>query len=298
MFVDDKHNKENLQQPGKSFDVHRKRVSAFLNFRSCSCFLCKVIRYNPGVEHLKNQRQRSSGEQFSKFKGNVCHRLLMVPCCLIFYDCMRVGFPQERLGPWVWLIVLRILVWTGASATGRPVDELFKLRKWERSEERPSSLSTGPAPSCPVGQSSSITCNFRVLNFLTYIYLSIGGSEKNSFLWNQSLDSFFLQISLIRGMWWEGARCGSVMTQTVMEGGVTVCYTVGWTPLTEGALMDSDNDSYSVMRCQGLKALDGAGGRGRKTGSRKVKGRASGFLFLGLGVLILHMNIACKHVFS
>lgn len=99
MFVDDKHNKENLQQQGKSFDVHRKRVSAFLNFQSCRCFLCKVIRYNPGVEHLKNQRKRSSGEQFSKFKGNVCHRLLMVPCCLIFCDCMRVGFPQERLGP-------------------------------------------------------------------------------------------------------------------------------------------------------------------------------------------------------
>lgn len=154
----------------------------------------------------------------------------MVPYCLIFCDCMRVGFPQERLGPWVWLIVLRILVWTGARATGRPVDELFKLRKWERSEEHPSSLSTGPAPSWPVGQSSSTTCNFQVLNFLTCIYLSIGGSEKNSFLWNQSLASFFLRISLISGMWWEGARCGSVMTQTVMEGGVPVCYTVGCAP--------------------------------------------------------------------
>lgn len=32
------------------------------------------------------------------------------------------------------------------------------------------------------------------------------------------------------------------------------------TPLTEGALMDSGSDSYSVMRSQGLKALDGAGG--------------------------------------
>lgn len=62
--------------------------------------------------------------------------------------------------------------------------------------------------------------------------------------------------------------------------------------------MDSDNDCDSVMRCQGLKALDGYRGRGRKTGSRKVKGRSSGFLFLGLGVLILHMNIACKRVFS
>lgn len=60
--------------------------------------------------------------------------------------------------------------------------------------------------------------------------------------------------------------------------------------------MDSGSDSYSVMRSQGFPGW--CGGRGRKTGSRKVKGRASGFLFLGLGVLILHMNMACKHMFS
>ena len=62
--------------------------------------------------------------------------------------------------------------------------------------------------------------------------------------------------------------------------------------------MDSDNDSYSVMRSQGLKTLDGARGRRRKAGSGKVKSGVSGFLFLGLGDLVLHMKTACKHVFS
>lgn len=62
--------------------------------------------------------------------------------------------------------------------------------------------------------------------------------------------------------------------------------------------MDSDNDSYSVMRSQGLKTLDGARRRRRKAGSGKVKSGVSGFLFLGLGDLVLHMNTACKHMFS
>lgn len=48
--------------------------------------------------------------------------------------------------------------------------------------------------------------------------------------------------------------------------------------------MDNDNDSYSVMRSQGLKTLGGAGGRKRKTGSGKVKDGVNGFLFLGEGI--------------
>lgn len=57
-----------------------------------------------------------------------------------------------------------------------------------------------------------------------------------------------------------------------------------WTPLTEGALMDNDSDSYSVMRSHGLKTLDGAGESKRKTGSGKVKDGVNGFLFLGEGI--------------
>lgn len=42
--------------------------------------------------------------------------------------------------------------------------------------------------------------------------------------------------------------------------------------------MGNDSDSYSVMRSQGLKALDGAGGSG------KVEDGVNGVLFLGEGI--------------